>query len=135
MGCLQEALKKLKYDLERALEIVASRNFPDELVELVARKARVGFTTQAERVRSLLKAQCPAVQPRLEAAAGRRWGDRACRCRRPRPVAPQGERRTEAPNGGIHLWRLRTLGLPGDADLARMGRGTERSSFVPRIQR
>lgn len=64
LASLQLALRELGYDLERALDIVARREMPDELLELVADKA--GASVAA--VRPALLAQCPALQPRLEAA-------------------------------------------------------------------
>ena len=61
---LSEALKELGYNLEQTLAIVATRSFPDVLIELVAQKVCRSST----RVSVMLLAQCSLLQPRLEAS-------------------------------------------------------------------
>lgn len=65
LASLEQALVACGYDVEASLAIVASRDFPDALLRLVAEAT--GGTPAS--VRPHLVAQCPALQPRLEAAA------------------------------------------------------------------
>jgi hypothetical protein len=64
LAALERAVAALGYDLERQREMVASRAFPRELVELVARAAR----SPRDKVLAMLRANCDHLLPKLDAA-------------------------------------------------------------------
>jgi hypothetical protein len=64
LAALERAVTALGYDLERQRDMAASRAFPRELVELVARSTRA----PRDKVLAMLRANCDRLLPKLEEA-------------------------------------------------------------------